>query len=220
MKDIYIIGAGGHGREIVDTIQAINADSSVYRIAGFIDDDESKHGKYINEIEILGGTDFLLEMSKSTSDIGAIIAVAGPQSKEKIARKLEGSVNWENIIHPTALISPNTQIGKGNNIQALSIINANARIMDHCLINACTDIGHETVIENYVSIMKKCDITGNCHLHERVFVASSVCIVPGCRIAIDVTLGAGSVVTKSVETPGITAIGNPARIKGDNSRFK
>ena len=48
MKKIYIVGAGGFGREIVWLIERINEETPTWDIAGFIDDDVSIHGKAEN----------------------------------------------------------------------------------------------------------------------------------------------------------------------------
>ena len=38
MKDIIIVGAGGSGREVLDTIKYINRYEKTWKIKGFIDD--------------------------------------------------------------------------------------------------------------------------------------------------------------------------------------
>ena len=45
MKDLVIIGAGGFGREVADTVKRINDENSKYNLIGFIDDDESVVGR-------------------------------------------------------------------------------------------------------------------------------------------------------------------------------
>jgi len=211
MKDIYIIGAGGFGREVADTVHDINKKSETYNMAGFIDDDSSKWGMVINDIEVKGGTDFLFDLGKNDPGrIHAVIAVGDPDTKVKLARKLDPSVTWENIIHPTAIISGYASIGEGNTIQSYALVNANVKMGNHCLINAGSGLGHDVVLNNYVSIMSKCDITGNCVLKDCVYVATSVCVIPGIVVEKNAFLGAGSVIVNDVETCA-TMIGNPAR---------
>ena len=57
-KEIFIIGAGGFGREVVDTIHEINKNSNKYNIAGFIDEDESIINTYIYDIKVIGNIDY------------------------------------------------------------------------------------------------------------------------------------------------------------------
>ena len=43
-KKLYIIGAGGFGREVSWLVERINADTPSWEIAGFIDDNPVFHG--------------------------------------------------------------------------------------------------------------------------------------------------------------------------------
>ena len=40
MRDLVIVGAGGHGRETLDIVEAINADALTWNFLGFVDDGE------------------------------------------------------------------------------------------------------------------------------------------------------------------------------------
>ena len=55
---IVIVGASGFGREVLWTLHDCNKKSKKYNILGFIDDNKSLWGKFINEFPILGGLDW------------------------------------------------------------------------------------------------------------------------------------------------------------------
>jgi sugar O-acyltransferase (sialic acid O-acetyltransferase NeuD family) len=217
-KELYIIGAGGFGREAADTVREINrADASangpVYRIAGFVDDDESLWGTIVNDIEVKGGVEWLCGL-ESGDGRGcrhcAVIAVANPQMKRAIAHKLEGLIEWATIIHPTAVISPYAEIGAGAIIQANACIGPNARIGKQCCVNFCSGVGHDAVLGDCVSVMSHCDITGYDVLKDGVYVATSVSIIPSVTVGENAFVGAGSVVVKDVPED-IKVFGCPAR---------
>lgn len=42
VKDLIIVGAGGHGREVLEWILDINEVKPTWNVLGFIDDDEKK----------------------------------------------------------------------------------------------------------------------------------------------------------------------------------
>ena len=44
MKKLYIIGAGGFGREIAWLVERINVNSDEWKIEGFLDDNIMLHG--------------------------------------------------------------------------------------------------------------------------------------------------------------------------------
>jgi sugar O-acyltransferase (sialic acid O-acetyltransferase NeuD family) len=249
VKELYIIGAGGFGREVADTVREINrvaavasgtasgesgeapgggesvrersgpfADGPVYRIAGFVDDDASKWGETVNDIEVKGGVDWLRDRGDrdGPGDPGggenpcAVMAIGDPKIRRIIARKLDGVVEWAIVIHPTALISPYAVIGEGAVIQAGSSVGPNVTVGVHYCMNLYSTLGHDATLGDYVSVMSHCDITGYDVLGDGVYVATSVAIIPGVTIGENAFISAGSVVFKEVPA-GVKVLGNPAR---------
>jgi acetyltransferase-like isoleucine patch superfamily enzyme len=54
-------------------------------------------------------------------------------------------------------------------------------------------------------------VTGRVQVADRVFLGSRVSIIPGRQVGSRAVLGAGAVVITDVP-PGVTMVGNPARI--------
>ena len=65
MRKLIIIGAGGFGREILDTLNYINSIKKSYEIIGFVDNIKSI-GTIVNGLEVLGN-DEALEKYTNTS---------------------------------------------------------------------------------------------------------------------------------------------------------
>jgi sugar O-acyltransferase (sialic acid O-acetyltransferase NeuD family) len=232
MKDLYIIGAGGFGREVADIVHAINARAPAYRLAGFIDDDETLWGSVKNDIPVRGGREYLKKLSipaapdapgisNATDTSGspeipcapaahAVIAIADAKIKEDLAAYLRGAVVWENIVHPTAVVSAYSEMGRGNIVQAHAFVSANTRMGDHCMINTKSALGHDAVLEDYASVMSYCDVTGNVHIEKGAYLATSVSVIPSVRIGEYAYVCAGSVVLKDVEANAVV-IGYPAK---------
>src|ERR1043165_6085085 len=82
-------------------------------------------------------------------------------------------------IHPTAVIDPSAQLGRGVSIQPLAVIDAGARIGDGTIIGAGSYIGHETVIGS------GCHIYSNVTIRERSQIGSRVIIHSGAVIGAD-----------------------------------
>lgn len=205
IKDIYIIGSGGFGRETVETIRDINKLKSTFRVVGYIDDDQDKWGKVYNDIKVLGGTKLLRDICKKEKPC-CVIAIANGDVKEKISKEFDGQVEWGNIIHPTVIISEYANIGVGNVFQPFVIIGPNTQIGDHILVNFKSNVSHDAIIGDYSSIMCLCDITGHVQIKEKVFVASRVSVIPGLVVGESAKLGAGAVIFKDVK-PNVTMHG-------------
>jgi sugar O-acyltransferase (sialic acid O-acetyltransferase NeuD family) len=209
MKDLVIIGAGGFGREVADTVRSINQVKETYHLLGFIDDADHLKNRTINDMVVLGNRTDLKALG-SNGNICAAIAIANAQMKKEITEDLDGFVTWDNIIHPTAQVSDYCDMGTGNILQAFSIVGPNARVGNHCMINARSGMGHDARMDDYVSVMSLCDITGGVHLKEGVYLALGVGIIPGITIGEYAYVCAGSIVFKDVEARA-TMIGNPAK---------
>jgi len=211
LKEIFIIGAGDFGREIADTIHEINDVRTTYAIAGFIDDNKEVIGSVINDIKVIGDEGFLKELfANSVEKPYAIIAIANPTTKERIAKSLEDIVQWENIIHPLAVIKRSVKMGHGNVVQHFSSINSNACIGDHCLINSNTVVGHDVELGDFSSLMHQVGIMGDCIVGKKTFFGVGAKTLPRIIIGEGAIIGAGAIVTKSVRA-GKKMAGNPAR---------
>lgn len=209
MKRIVIFGASGAGREVSDLIQRINKLELQYDLIGYIDNNKNLIGKNINGIPVLGGDDILEEML-AVETLYGVIAIAEPQIKEKIVLRFGDKIIWENIIDPTACISPWASLGRGNIVQFGVIIGPNTKIGNHCMFNASDKIGHDVVIEDYVSVMSSCCITGYVHLKKCVYIGTGVNIIPSKIICENTYICAGSTVFYDITVTG-TYIGMPAR---------
>ncbi|QHI72081.1 NeuD/PglB/VioB family sugar acetyltransferase [Aminipila terrae] len=209
MKKLVIIGAGGFGREVADTVRRINAVSSTYEIIGFVDDDNSVLGKTINDIKIVGNKEWLKTFALG-QEVYAVMAIASADVKRKISDYLADTVVWENIIDPSALISQYAKLGRGNVFQPYVVIGPNTKIGDHCMFNLRTNMGHDAQAEDFVSVMSMCDITGGVILREGAYLATSVSIVPQLEIGRNAFVCAGAVVLKNVEEDA-RVIGYPAK---------
>lgn len=209
MKDLIIIGASGFGRGVYDMILRINEKEKTFNVLGFIDDNEALWGNKLNGLEVLGGIEYAKE--HFDKNVAGTIAIASAGIKRKIVEELNDLIEWVNIIDPTALVSGFSTVGIGNIVGPYTLLEANCKLGNFCSIVYSCAIGHDAVLEDYVSIMDYCDITGYDYLEENVYLGSSVCIIPNKRICKNSVLGAGAVVTSDITEAG-TYVGVPAKL--------
>lgn len=210
MKDLILIGASGYGREIYDMIERLNKDVKAYNVLGFIDDNKDIWGTEINTVKVLGGSEYVKKHFVNKS-VCAVITIASASVKRKMVEELDGYVEWETLIDPTAIVSNYCHIGKGSLIGAFSQVGPNATIGEFCSILYACSVGHDAILEDYVSAMDYCDITGYDYLEEGVYLGSSVAILPNLRICKNAVIGGGAVVVKDLLEQG-TYTGVPAKL--------
>lgn len=208
MKDIVIIGAGDFGKEIAWLIEDINIRNKVYNILGYIDDNKELIGKDLNGYRVLGNVEYLNKIAMAKK-LGGVISVQNSSVKSDLASKI-GNVEWTTLIHPSAIIARTVAIGNGSIIAAGNIISNNTFIGNHCLINLSCTVGHDNRIEDYVSIMPGCNLSGFTTLKEGCFLGTGVKVIPHKTINANSVIGAGAVVLKDIPA-NCTAVGVPAR---------
>ena len=82
MKDIYIIGASGFGREVAWLIEELDE----FNVIGFVDDNKEIQDKKINDIPVVGGISFLIDQKEETN---VVIAIGNPTIRYKIYEQLK-----------------------------------------------------------------------------------------------------------------------------------
>lgn len=202
---VVIYGAGGLGRETAVLAEASLAGA---RIEGFIDDGVEP-GVERGGLRVLGGIDWFDSISEP---IGVAIGVGDSKTRRRIYRALErhAHVSFPRLIHPMVTISKGTTIGEGAMIHARCAISVDVSIGRCVLLNGAIGVGHDTVIEDFASVMPMTAISGAVVLGEACSVGTQCAIRQGLKIGAEADVWMGSIVMRSVPA-GATVCGNPAR---------
>jgi len=204
MKEkIFVTGAGGHAGVVIDAIL-----SSSLQVYGIFDDNESLIGKNIFEIPILGK----IEKAKEITDGKFVVAIGDNETRMKIVEKLGfPDDKFFTVIHPSAIISKNIQIGCGSMILGGVVINTGTSIGRHCIINTSSSIDHHNKISDFVHIAPGTHTGGNVEIDEGAFLGIGTSVIPGIKIGKWSIIGAGTVVIEEVPDYA-TVVGVPGRV--------
>jgi len=216
MKKLAIYGAGSFGQEmwliIKDIIAADNLD---YEFIGFIDDVKAtgtlvKYGTVIGNIDFLNSLDFKLDV---------VIAINDPQALKSIYNKIiNTNISFPNYIHPSVFYYDKQSflIGKGNVIAHLSLISFDVKLGDFNIFNTRASIGHHVQIGSFNTFNPNVQLSGNVSIGDMNIFGLNVGVIPKKKIGNGNTIGAGSVLLRSIKNDSLW-MGNPAKIfKFDN----
>ena len=203
MKDkLIIIGASGHGKVVADIAIKMNKWQSI----AFLDDDESI--KTSMGLEVIGKT---ADAFTYKDEADFFVAIGNNAVRERVQVKLiEQGLNVLSLIHPSAVIGTDVEIGIGTAVMAGVVINSSTRIGKGCIINTSASLDHDNVIEDYVHISPGVNIAGTVKVGKGSWIgigsviSNNVNICSGCKV------GAGAVVVKDITEPG-TYVGIPVR---------
>lgn len=207
MEDIVIVGAGGFGREVEWLIERINQKEKKWNLLGYVDDNKIKN-EIVGNSKNLFSIEELLKIDKKTN---AVIAVGNSVTRKEICSKLKQNKNiiFPNLIDPSVIMGK-LDIGKGNIICAGTIITVNVKINDFTIINLDCTIGHDDILNDFVTIYPSVNVSGNVTIEECTEIGTGTQIIQGKTIFKNCIIGAGAVVNKNIEEEG-TYVGVPAR---------
>jgi UDP-perosamine 4-acetyltransferase len=205
--DVIIVGAGGHGRVVLDILRA----AGKYTVAGFIDANQDLHGSEIAGLQVLGNLNLLPKL-KARGVAGAIVAVGDNRVRRSYAQKLAAAgLTLVNAVHPSAVISPTAVLGENVVVAAGVIICTEARVGDSAILNTAAAIDHECEIGEAVHLAPGARLAGRVWVGEGAFIGIGANILPCLRVGEHAIVGGGSLVRREVPA-GATVVGVPARV--------
>jgi serine acetyltransferase len=100
--------------------------------------------------------------------------------------------------------------GEGTIICAGNIITVNISIGAHVIVNLDCTIGHDSVIEDFVTISPGVHLSGYTTLRRGSYVGTGAVTVERHEVGAHATIGAGAAVVKDIPE-NVTAVGLPAK---------
>ncbi|KKK38726.1 acetyltransferase [Mesobacillus campisalis] len=192
MKQLCVIGQGGHSKVIIDIIIAMKK----YQIAACLDD---KYPGTSKRKGILYGPVSLAEELSKEESMGFVIAIGCNKTRKKLFSELGLPIErFPVLVHPAAVVSPSSIIGGGTVVMPNSTINACAAIGNHAIINTGSVVEHDSLLGNYVHVCPNATLTGNVEAGEGAQIGAGAAIIPGIRIGRWSIVGAGSTVIHPV----------------------
>lgn len=209
LKDLYIIGAGGFGREVAWLVRRINEQNPTWNLVGFIDDDSQKHGTLEDGYPVVGGTELLGNVKEDTY---VVCAVGSAHIRKSIVDKLKGysNIKFATLIDPSVIISDRVKIGEGSIMCAGTIITVDVVLGEHVIINLDCTVGHDAVIGNFVTMYPSVNVSGMVQVGECVELGTGMQVIQGKKIVANAIFGAGAVVVKDILDEG-TYVGVPCK---------
>ena len=205
-RDLYIVGAGGVGRHILDN--KIDYGLSYGNIF-FIDDSKELIGSMIGNSKVVGDLNFLKHLSL---DVDVVLGISDPQLKQQILTELEGlkNLNFPSLISKHSWVSSDVNIGIGSIVYPNSSINTGTTIEDFVHINMNCSIGHDCTIGKASFLAPGVKLGGWTNLGRQCSMGIASTTIQNIGLARESIVGAACLVNKSYNH-SVRLVGIPCR---------
>lgn len=205
--DLILIGAGGHGKVVLDIVQC----EGKHRVVGFLDADASLHGTSVGGVPVMGGINQLIKL-KSQKIRAALVSIGDNRIRQQYAREAASAgLELVSAIHPRAVVAKSATIGRNVVIAAGAIVCPEARVADSVIINTGAIVDHECDVGEAVHLAPASALAGRVRVEELAFVGMGARVIQCLTIGARSVVGAGAVVRTDIP-PDVTAVGVPARV--------
>lgn len=194
------------GRVMYDMARESIGYQSDYDIKGYIDDNLHSLDNFIGYPPIIAT---ISDYTPQTDDI-FICSIGGNSRKACMESILRKGGEFLTLIHQTARIGTNVELGKGCMVGAFTTIAADAKIGNYNFIQSNMIIGHDVIIGDWNRIDSHTMLIGGITIGNENMIHSAAVINHEVQIGNHCHIGACSFVTRNVEDHW-TVFGNPAR---------
>lgn len=206
--ELYIIGAGGMGREAAWLARRTRPSVKVTLVVqpGHLPPDDPG----------------LLVIEASPSDLDSevcrVVAVGEPAVRRRLSIEYDVSqANSPCLFDPTAVIGPSVELMPGALVCAGVILTSEVTIGRHAIVNVGSTLSHDVHVGDFVTISPGVHVAGHVEIGDEAFLGVGCTVINGSSgrplvIGRRAVVAAGAVVTEAVPA-GVLVAGVPARLK-------
>ena len=195
--DLYVVGAGGTGRETLDVALALGIE-----VRAFVVDHP-----------LTGHCRGLPVVPPDEAEAGAqyVIGIAAPAARRRLAARMEeAGLQPATLVHPRAVVGPETTLEPGCIVMAGAHVSSSVRLGAHVQVQYNATVGHDADLGDYATVYPGANVAGTVQLGEDATVGSNAVVLQNLVVGRGAFVGAGAVVTRDVAA-GAVVVGVPAR---------
>ena len=207
---LALYGAGAMGREF----KYVADETGQWTDTVFIDDHATADS--LLGCPVLGFHTFRKRYSPENTRF--VITIGEPKfRREAFERMREAGYQGARLVHPSATISPDAELGDGAVIGPSAFIGSLAKIGNNFYAAKGAAIGHDAVVGSHTRVGADAFIGGHTVIGENAFIGAGAMLKDRIRIGDYSVVALGSAVFSDVEA-NTTVMGNPARIANEGAQ--
>lgn len=209
LRKLVLVGGAGTSSDVLALIASINRVSARYQVAGLLDD-AIPEGTLRFGIPVLGP----IANWKSLENAWFVDCLGSPRSYRKRQELLERHgmlpTQFETLIHHSAMIADDVQIGQGSIIYPNVVALSNVQIGQHVTILSGTVLNHDVKVGDWSILGSGVMLSGAVKVGRTCYLGTSCSVREGVAIGDGSLVGMGGAVITNVEADVVVA-GVPAK---------
>lgn len=202
---VIIVGGSGHARVILDTLRCMS-----YNVLGYLAPSETEGG--CAGIEYLGNDDIILNYQQNSILLANGVGSVKSQDKrvEVFTRLMQMGYRFVTVIHPSAVIASDVQLGEGCQVLAGVVLQPGVRCAENVIINTHAGVDHDCHISAHSHIAIGVTLSGDVKVGNHTHIGAGSTVIQGISVGNRCVVAAGAVVIRNVRDAE-TVAGIPAR---------
>jgi sugar O-acyltransferase (sialic acid O-acetyltransferase NeuD family) len=202
VSGLVIVGAGDHGRVVLDILR-----SSGDAPDGFVEPGPVGSGQ-VDGLAIIGS---LADPGWASAGTRFVVALGDNRARrDAFDRCLALGLSPVPAIHPTARLLGGAEVGPGAMVCAGAVVGLAARVGANAIVNTGATVDHDNDIGPHATVAPGAHLAGRVTLGEGAFVGIGASVRDGCTIGAWAFVAGGAMVVDDVPAAGRVA-GVPAR---------
>lgn len=201
MKEVAILGAGGHTRSSITLLKS----NLPYRQLNIYDESFSTDlNEIILEVPLIGKPRQINENAE------VFLSIGDNQQRRMYYEKYSSQLLLENLIHHLAYVENTVRMGVANQIYANVYVNNAVNIGNNNIINTSAILEHEVTLGSHNHIAVGAKLCGRVTLGNQNFIGCGAILIDKIKVCDDVVIGAGAVIIEDIVESG-TYVGIPGK---------
>lgn len=178
-SNFVIYGAGGHAKVLEDLLEKLDLNVEV-----FFDDS--------GKIDSVNGVRVTSYDASVSPQLPLVIGIGNPKIRKLLLEKIKHI--FSSLIHPTAVVASDVEIGEGTVVLAGAVIQSGAKIGRHVIINSNVTIDHDAVISDFVTTYPGAYVGAEAIVGEGVVVNPNSVIMRFCEVPAYYDIAPGEII--------------------------
>jgi len=182
----------------------------LYEPVAFVQD-EAGASDARSGLPVLCGREHLARLR--SEGVGGIVIAIGDERQRSELSIVAMAAGFElcTIVHPSAVVCADVQMGGGTVIFAGAVVQTGCAIGDNVIVNTCASVDHDCRVANGAQLAPRVVLGGRVSVGNESFIGIGATVINRIAIGRNCVIGAGAVVVRDIPDDSL-AYGVPARV--------